>query len=315
MRVLVTGWAGYVGPHVVNLLRKRGHYVIGLDTGWFLHNYYGPVVAPDEAYFMDLRDAWRRDFEVDAVVHLAGLSNDPMSDIDPELTTEINYLGTAQLIGTHDKARHVIASSCSVYGTAEMADETTEPAPLSEYAKAKVAVDRYVEGMAGAVSLRFGTLYGQSPGHRLDLVVNRMCYDAVHGRGVTVFGNAARPLTHVRDAAASIVHAVELGYMAGPYNVVGENWRMQDLGRAVADATGAQLIFKPGGADARDYSASGERLRREVGWSPRRTVKATIPQLVVDSFNLGLPSRYVRLETLKSLMSANVINQQLRSAA
>jgi nucleoside-diphosphate-sugar epimerase len=258
---------------------------------------------------MDVRDAWREDFDVDCIVHLAGLSNDPMADLDGGLTCDINYVGTVSLIGVNESKRHVIASSCSVYGTAEMADETTPTQPLSEYAKGKAAVDRYAAAQE-AVSLRFGTLYGWSPGHRLDLVVNRMCYDAVHGRGVTVYGNAARPLTHVIDAARAIVLAVENTRTQGIYNVVGENWRMQDLGRAVAAQSGATLTFKPGGADARDYSASGAKLRA-TGWSPQHTVASTLPSLLIQSFGLLALKPYVRLETLKSLS----LTPDLRRAA
>lgn len=315
MKVLVTGWAGYLGPHVVSQLKRHGHYVIGLDTGWFLPVYQETPDYPHETLFMDIRDAWLDDFDVDCIVHLAGLSNDPMADIDPELTSDINFRGTTALIGTNDDKRHVIASSCSVYGTAEMATEETEPAPLTAYAKAKANVDRFAEGIEGAVSLRFGTLWGYSPGHRLDLVVNRMAYDSLHGRGVTVYGNAARPLTHVEDAAAAVVLAVEHPEIAGGVlNVVGENWRMQQLGKFVQENTNCNLYFRPSGGDARDYSALGTKLMA-LGWEAKRTLADDFDRLLIRSFDLDLPSRLTRLDVLNELRRTKYLDSSLRSPA
>lgn len=316
MKVLVTGWAGYLGPHVVRLLRERGHYVIGLDTGWFLHTYQEKPVYPHESIWMDLRDAWLDDFDVDVIVHLAGLSNDPMSNLDPELTRDINFTGTANLIGTNDDRRHVIASSCSVYGTADLATEETAPAPLTAYATAKANVDRFVADMDEAVSLRFGTLYGWSPGYRLDLVVNRMVRDALFS-GIKVYGNAARPLLNVEDAASAIVYAaVEQTALGGVYNVTGENWRMQDLGKTVQAAVkkylGAtpSLTFLPSSGDARDYSVLDTKLRAS-GWQPTRTIEDTLPGLIERSFVLRTPSLLTRLSALESLK----LDKRLRSAA
>jgi nucleoside-diphosphate-sugar epimerase len=312
VRVLVTGWAGYLGPHVVRLLRERGHYVIGLDTGWFLANYAEPPVYPEIAYFDDLRD-FRRNHAFDAVVHLAGISNDPIGDLDPDLTDRVNYAGTVELMLATESARQVFASSCSVYGTAEMADEETETGPLTAYARTKAFVDDYLsEFGVNWASLRFGTLYGYSPGHRLDLVVNRMVYDATRGRGITVYGNAARPLTHVEDAARAIVQAVESPLMRGIYNVAGENWRMQALATAVQRATRALVYPKPGGADARDYSASSEKLLA-TGFTFNHTVEESLPELYAKTIRLpGLASRYIRLETIKALQRSGYLDQSLR---
>jgi len=312
MRVLVTGWAGYLGPHVVRLLKAKGHYVIGLDSGWFLPQYAEPPDYPDEAIFGDIRDGrpiWGGP-QIDAVVHLAGLSNDPLGDMDEILTDEINFEGTIAMISEYAHARHVVASSCSVYGTAEIATEETEPAPLTAYARRKAMVDGLLARKD--VSLRFGTLYGFSPGHRLDLVVNRMVWDATRARGITVFGNAARPLTHVEDAARAIVQAVESPLMRGIYNVGGENYRMQELATDVQRATGALVFKHPGGADARDYSVNSDKLLA-TGFEFKHTVKSALPDLIERTRTLpGLPTRYVRLNTIKSLIASGRLTADLK---
>ena len=246
MRVLVSGNLGYIGPVLVRRLRSAGHYVIGVDTGWYVHDYAGEPVWPHEQHFADIRhprDSWYRD--VDAAVHLAGLSNDPMSELDPELTEEINVGGTLGAL-LDGGGRNVIVSSCSVYGaTDEVATEESRPNPLTPYAKAKAAVDAYVhEGRwfrGNAVSLRLGTVYGYSPGHRLDLVVNRMAYDAVTKGYVSATGNAWRPLVHVEDVASAILFMLDQPW-TGVYNVVGENAQMMPLGTSSTWTNGRQAL-------------------------------------------------------------------------
>lgn len=309
MNVLVTGWAGYIGPVVIRHLRAARYHVIGLDTGWFLPNYADLPEYPDEAIYADIREGvfvgWP-----DVVIHLAGLSNDPLGDMDPAMTTDINIGGTWGVLSAHPDARHIIVSSCSVYGTADMATEETEPAPLTQYAKAKACIDRMTQKYGlEAVSLRLGTVYGWSPGHRLDLVVNQMAYSAAHGRGVTVSGNAARPLVHVEDVARAIVFMVEREER-GIYNVVGENRRMGELGEQIAGLTKASLVVEPGGADQRDYSASGDKLAA-LGWQPQHTVESTIPDLLVKSRRLGLQSRYKRLPAIQRLVRDGVLTPDL----
>ena len=310
MRVLVTGWAGYIGPVVIRHLRAAGHYVVGIDTGWFLRDYAELPEYPDEAIFGDIRRVLAPRPQADAVVHLAGLSNDPLGDLDPALTAEINFAGTCGLIQQDWSRRHVVVSSCSVYGTAEMATEETDPNPLTRYAAAKAAVDYSLSGLSSdAVSLRLGTVYGWSPGHRLDLVVNQMVYDAGRGRGISVNGDAARPLVHVEDVARAIVFMLDREER-GVYNVVGENWRMGALGESIAAATKAMIHHGPPSADQRDYSASGDKLRA-LGWEPRHTVASTVPDLLVKSYGLGVPWRYKRLHSIQRLINDGVLTPDL----
>ena len=315
MRVLVTGYAGYLGPVVVRQLHEAGHYVIGLDTGWFLPNYAEPPDVPDMALFRDTRNvvgSWNND--ADAIVHLAGLSNDPMGALDEDLTHDINVASTLRL-GLGFGGRQVVASSCSVYGQHPMATEETLVAPLTAYARGKAVVDKGLKDTAAC--LRFGTLYGYSPGHRLDLVVNRMTYDAVHEGRITVTGNAMRPLTHVEDAAAAIVFMVERDDV-GIYNVVGGNSRVKDVAQDVADAmwysadTEVKFDYRDNGGDLRDYAADGSKIR-QLGFSPSHALVPSLPELIRKSRDLPGPrERYERLSALQRLQTIGYLDASLR---
>lgn len=196
-----------------------------------------------------------------------------------------------------------------------MATEETAPAPLTEYAVSKAFVDTWLANprslIYDAVSLRLGTVYGYSPGHRLDLVVNNMVYDAVQGRDITVTGNAARPLIHVEDVARAIVFMLDRPE-TGIYNVVGENYRMADLAADIASFTVARVLPRPDSVDARDYMADGSKLRA-LGWEPQHTVVGSLPALALMSVALpGCPSRYKRLNALRHLIDSGVLTPDLR---
>jgi len=313
MRVLLTGNLGYIGPVVTAALKRAGHEVMGLDTGWFLPNLAAPPEWPEEQVFGDIREDGLF-LSADAIVHLAGLSNDPMGALNESLTERVNLDGTLNLIASHPDIRHVIVSSCSVYGAAEMATEETPVAPQTAYATAKAAVDYYVQrrNLRGlnAVSLRLGTVYGWSPGMRLDLVVNRMTYDATHGLGITVTGNAARPLTHIEDVASAIVFMLDRPE-TGVFNVVGENWRMRGLANTIARATGATITELQSGPDQRDYSASGAKLDA-LGWQSEWGVGDVLADLSERVVNVGPPARYERLHALQALIRSGYLDSDLR---
>ena len=316
MNVLVTGSAGYIGPVVVRALRAAGHTVTGYDLGWFGEN-------DGSNWFIrgDIREPLVHPAWPDVVVHLAGLSNDPMGDLSPELTTDINERGTMKMVTRHDRVRNVVISSCAVYGVqTSPATEDTDPAPQTRYAAAKFLVDRAltVAGKYGLdyVSLRLGTVFGPAPNHRLDLVVNRMVFDALNSNGVIVTGDAARPLVHVEDVASAVLWAVE-GDQRGIYNIIGENVRMKALGRAIAHYAGVPVKYQSGGADTRDYMASGEKALR-AGWAPTRSVEGSLPALFThteqyDAYDLP---DHVRLLQLQRLIDAGELDPKtLRNAA
>lgn len=310
--VLVTGFGGYIGPVVVRHLHDAGHAVVGLDMGFFLHCHAEPMDWPEEVAFADIRDPGDPITDIDAVVHLAGLSNDPLGDLHPNLTYRINYQATLDMIRQYPEARHVFVSSCSVYGAnASLAFEDAKLNPLTAYAESKAMVDGWLgeHPEVDAVSLRLGTVYGYSPGHRTDLVVNKMVYDSAGGLPIQVNGNAARPLVHVEDVASAVVWGVNTKER-GVFNVVGENWRVRDLARSIADFMGARIVSSGVGHDARDYMADASKLKG-YGWTPRHTVAGSVPVLAEKTLNLPA-GQYVRLVALKRLLERGVLSPDLR---
>jgi nucleoside-diphosphate-sugar epimerase len=308
--VAVTGNLGYIGPVVVRALRARGHRVIGIDRGWYTSQHATMPDWPDVQRFGDL--SLGAEYLPNVVVHLAGLSNDPLSEFAPELTHQINEVGTLSLVRAMKKVRHVVISSCAVYGASEdVATEESPVNPLTAYARAKANVDAALDGQPNVMILRLGTVYGPSPGHRLDLVVNRMAYDAVHGLGVKVHGSSWRPFTHIEDVAEAIARAVESN-ATGIHNVVGQNLRIDTLGEMVGRATGARVLSTDS-PDARNYRAATVR----GPWMDyRHTVADTIPELAAFSLTLpGLPSRYERLATLKHLVASGRLTPDLEAVA
>lgn len=312
MRVLVTGSAGYIGPVVVRRLKAAGHVVLGYDTEWF-----GRDSESTWSVRGDIRDSLVHPQWPDVVVHLAGLSNDPLGDLSGDLTSAINVRGVQHMLDHHFEARHVVISSCAVYGQREgLATEETPPRPQTRYADAKAIIDKRVLTYENAVSLRLGTVFGWSPNQRLDTVVNRMVFDTLTQGGVTVFGNAGRPLTHVEDVASAVQWAAESD-ISGIYNIVGENVRMRDLGRAIADFVKAPIRYEDAGADTRDYLASGEKALR-AGWAPTYSVAGSLPVLFERTMSLeydDLPD-HVRLTQLRRLIDAGELDPKtLRFAA
>lgn len=322
MRVLVTGNLGYIGPVVTRRLREAGHTVIGVDTGWYLGDYAGDPVWPNVQYFGDIREPENHWWTgIDAAVHLAGLSNDPIGDLDPELTQRINYEGTVAMLVPG--ARNVVVSSCSVYGDSHgvAATEGSTLRPLTEYARAKASVDNWMRNFADAssewapkldltnwASLRLGTVWGYSPGHRLDLVVNRMVYDATYGKAIHARGDAARPIVHVEDVADAIVHFVGRKD-TGIYNIVGENVTIAPLAERVAAAVGAEydtfvpVVYEDGGADQRDYAALGDKAAL-AGWTPNYLLDDALADLVIQTATLPEGRLYERLPIARKHLEA-----------
>jgi nucleoside-diphosphate-sugar epimerase len=192
MRILLTGDKGYIGAVMVPLLIREGHTVTGLDSDWFERSAFSELPAKIVSRKKDLRDLEPSDLEgFDAVIHLAGLSNDPLGDLNPSLTDEINHVASVQLAKLAKKAgvaRFLFSSSCSTYGAAspeELLDEQAEFRPVTPYGRSKVLVEQDIGKLADSnfspTFLRNATAYGVSPRLRFDLVLNNGGVGVDHG--------------------------------------------------------------------------------------------------------------------------------------
>ena len=275
MKVLVTGHDGYVGCVLVPMLLARGHDVVGLDSGLYAGCALGPEPQPVPALRRDIRDV--SDLPaVDAVIHLAAVSNDPLGDLSPEVTYDVNHTGAVRLARAAEKAgatRFVFSSSCSNYGAAgeELLDESAPFNPVTPYGHSKVLAEQDLSELAAdrfsPVFLRSGTAYGLSPRLRGDLVVNNLVGYAVATGEVLLRsdGSPWRPLVHVKDMARAFVAALEAPRDAvhgEAFNVGAENQRVRAIAELVHEAVpGSTIRFGEGaGPDVRTYRVSCAKL-------------------------------------------------------
>ncbi len=217
MKVFVTGHKGYIGVHLVDLLKQAGHHVTGCDVDLFEGCEWEPFAPPDRELGKDIRDVTASDLDGhDCVMHLAAISNDPMGDLDPEITYSVNRDGSIRLARVAKEAgvgRYLFSGSCSVYGKGEKLDlgEDDPLNPLSAYAESKIDTEREVSALADdgftPVFLRNATAYGHSPMLRIDLVVNNLLGTALAYGEIRIMsdGSPWRPLVHCRDIARAFV--------------------------------------------------------------------------------------------------------------
>ena len=278
MRVLITGHRGYVGAHAVDVFKEAGHHVTGVDIALYRGTEFARGRPPDVDVTIDIFDLDRGLFNgVDAVVHLAALSNDPLGDIDPRLTRTVNTDGTRYVADCAKRAgvgRFLLASSCSIYGAADCAaqDEDAPVAPITTYALSKVEAESALRRLASrnfaVVCLRCATAYGESPNLRTDLVVNNLLAHATSTGEVKLLsdGLARRPLIHCRDMARSFLGFAETasltGFQAVNVGSNGENYRVRQVAEIVRREVPNSTITIDRGAvsDRRDYRVSFDRL-------------------------------------------------------
>jgi nucleoside-diphosphate-sugar epimerase len=286
MRLFVTGACGYKGTVLVPKLLERGHDVIAFDTQWFgnrlrqhaaLTVIRGDVRNP-EAY--DLTN-------VDAVIHLASIANDPAGDLDPKLTWEVSCLATMRLA---DKARRqgvkrfIYASSGSVYGVKDELEvtEDLDLVPISEYNKTKMCAERillsYRDDMVVQI-IRPATVCGFSPTMRNDVSVNMLTMLALKNGRITVFGgDQTRPNIHMDDITDLYVFLLDHPEHVGIYNAGFENVSIMDIANMVARHVGADIVVTPSN-DPRSYRVNSDRLLA-TGFKPKRTIEDAIKELV-----------------------------------
>jgi nucleoside-diphosphate-sugar epimerase len=337
MKVLVTGHHGYIGSVTAPLLAAAGHDVTGLDTLF----YRGCDLTPGAdipTLLRDVRDVTAAELRgYDAIVHLAALSNDPLGDIDPELTYEINFHATVSLARAAKEAgvnRFVFASSCSMYGASED-EHVTEDAPLkplTAYAESKVrseeALAELADGDFSPVSMRNATAYGASPRLRLDIVLNNLVGWAFTTGAVRILsdGTPWRPLVHIEDisrATAALLEAPRETIHGEAFNVgdAEENYQVRELAEIVRDVVPDSTVEFGGSSDPdpRSYRVDFGKLRRALpGFQTVRRARDGAEELHAAYRDAGLTfddfdgSRFTRLKRLQELRGEGKLGPDLR---
>ena len=324
MNIFLTGHRGYIGAHLVDLLKRHGHSVTGCDLGLFDGCAWETPVRPDRELIKDVRDVTLRDLDGhDCVMHLAAISNDPMGDLDPEITLRVNRDASIDLARRAKRAgvgRFLFSGSCSVYGAGGSLDlaEDDPLNPLTAYAKSKIDTERGLVELSGdgfvTGLLRNSTAFGASPMLRIDLVVNNLLASAFAYGQIRIKSDGApwRPLLHCRDIARAFIAFAEApagAIDAIPINVGGNhlNYQVRDVADQVARLVpDAEIAFTGEvGADPRNYRVRFDRLAERVpGFRPEYTLESGMEDLhrrMVD-YGFCLPDfegdRFVRLRTL-----------------
>ncbi|MGI9508477.1 MAG: NAD-dependent epimerase/dehydratase family protein [Geminicoccaceae bacterium] len=337
MRVLVTGNAGYIGSILVPMLEEAGHEVRGMDTCLFRDCALVQFELPPTLE-VDIRDVTKADLEgVDAIIHLAGLANDPLGDLDPPATYEINHEATLRLAHCAKEAgvkRFLYASTCSVYGAAgdDFIDETSEPNPVTPYGRSKIMAERDLAPLADEsfcpVFLRAATAYGVSPYLRFDLALNNLVAWAYTTQQVYLKsdGMAWRPLVHIRDIAQAYVVL-----LSAPDEVVrnqafnvgdsDENYRIMDLAHIVKDGVpGSEMVMSEGASpDHRCYRVRCDKIRELVpAYKPNWTAMRGVDEVYQAILGSGLKAedfegaQYNRIAHVRALINRGEIRTDLR---
>lgn len=338
MRVLVTGHTGYIGTVLVPMLQARGHEVGGLDTEYFARCLFTGALPEVPGVRRDVRDLGASDVAgFEAVIHLAGLSNDPLGDYRPQLTEEINdqaSVNLARLAKAAGVQRFLFASSCSNYGAggADFLDEQAPFNPVTPYGVSKVRVEAALHQLADAdfspTYLRASTAYGVSPLLRFDLVINNLTAWA-YTTGLVYLksdGSPWRPVVHVEDIARSYIAALEapreeVHDQAFNVGTTTENYQIRELAELVREIVpGCRIEYAPdAGPDKRCYRVDCNKIARVLhGFKPQWTARRGIEQLYAAYQRVGLTleefegERYMRIAHVKKLVSDGLLDQDLR---
>lgn len=339
MKVLLTGHQGYLGTVMAPVLERAGHEVVGLDIGWFADCVLGPVPKDPPALRKDIRDVTADDLAgFDAVIHLAALSNDPLGDLVPQITHDINHAASMRLATEAKRAgvgRFLYSSTCSVYGAAgdRLVGEDAELAPVTPYAVSKVRVERELDALADddfcPVSLRNATAFGFSPRLRTDIVLNNLVGHALLTGEVLVLsdGTPWRPLVHAADIAdvfttALVAPADDVRGARINVGCEANNVTVAEIAQVVARETGASVrITGSTGNDPRSYRVDFSLLRRLLpGVTVHRSVADGARELVRAYRAHGMTRdrferEFVRLARIRALREGAHLDDDLRGVA
>jgi len=338
MRVLITGHNGYIGSVMAPYFQSCGHEVTGLDNDYFRSCTFGKDHEGVPSIRKDIRDVATEDLRgFDAVVHLAALSNDPLGEINPDLTYDINHLASVRLAERSKEAgvRYFLySSSCSMYGAAGGGHVTEEAPfhPITPYAISKVRTENDVRKLAGGgfspVFMRNATVYGASPRFRADLVLNNLsCWAFATGRiRILSDGTPWRPIVHVEDVSRAFAAVLEapletVHNQAFNVGVNSENYQVRDIAAIVETVVPGCMVeyAKGGGPDPRSYRVDFSKIIGILhGFRPKWDVRQGADELHNAFRRFGLnpgdfqDGKYVRLAHLKSLISSGRIDEEFR---
>lgn len=338
MKVLVTGNKGYIGSVLTEKLLEKGFDVTGLDCGFYEGCDFFKTGDKVKQITKDVRRIEKADLEgIEAVIHLAALSNDPIGALNPKLTFEINYLASARLakLAKQSKVkRFIFSSSCSVYGVAgdRMIDEDGTLAPATEYARSKIMTEKEVSKLSddsfSPVFLRNATVYGVSPMLRVDLVVNNLAGWAFTAGKLKIMsdGTPWRPLIHIQDICKAFIAALEAPAPLVHNKVFNigknsENYRVSDIVQAIKTIMPECSIEYTGehGADTRTYRVDFTRVKDAWGeyFKPEWDIARGIKELFEAYRRLNLTPedfsghKFTRLKRIKMLLDENEVDGTL----
>jgi nucleoside-diphosphate-sugar epimerase len=338
MRVLVTGHRGYIGTVMVPMLIKAGHYVVGLDTHFYEQGTFGNSMDYIPEIRKDLRDVETADLKgFDAIIHLAALSNDPLGDLNPDLTYEINHKATIRLAEMAKQvgiSRFLFSSSCSNYGAAGEAllNEEAPFNPVTAYGISKVRAEQDLVKLAddhfSPTLLRSATAYGASPRLRLDVVLNNLTASAFTSGKIFLKsdGTPWRPIVHVEDisrAFLAVLHAPRELVHNQAFNVgrSEENYRIREIAEIVKQTVPNCYIefAKDAGPDKRCYRVDSSKLIRTLPeYKPQWNARQGAEQLYKAYQQVGLTladfegPKYKRIDQIKKLIHEGRLDENLR---
>jgi nucleoside-diphosphate-sugar epimerase len=338
MRVLVTGHKGYIGTILVPMLLAAGHETVGFDSDLYERSTFGEGIAEIPEIRKDIRDVEKSDLEgFDAVLHLAGLSNDPLGNLNPNLTYDINHQASvriAELAKQAGVSRYIFSSSCSNYGAGgeDLLNEESAFNPVTPYGESKVKVEQDVSKLAddnfSPTFLRNSTAYGVSPRLRFDLVLNNLVAWAFTTGKVFIKsdGTPWRPIVHIEDISRAFVAVLE-----APREVIHneafnvgrneDNYRIRELADIVKETVpGCQIEYAAdSGPDKRCYRVDCSKILRVVpAFKPQWNARKGAQELLDAYRKIGLTleefegPKYQRIAHIKQLLSSNLLDDNLR---